>query len=153
MRNLMKKLMVIDVHIEEYTIQNKAISDGSVGWHLEHCLIVINEVIEGLSKSDERLYRPVFSLGKWVVLFSGFIPRGKVKAPKGIVPKQEPTLDGLNEKLLLAKSNIQRLNEAKPNQYLTHPMFGHLNTKQVKRFLAIHTEHHLKIVRDILNNS
>jgi hypothetical protein len=150
MTKLLKQLIEIDLHALNHAQRKSDVSDATVGWHLEHSLIVLHEVIDSLKGSDAQLFKPKFSIGKWFVLISGIIPRGKVKAPQGVTPKHEPTIESLNEKLLLAKLKIQELKEVQPNQYLAHPLFGHLNAKQVKRFLAIHTEHHLKIVRDIV---
>jgi hypothetical protein len=56
-------------------------------------------------------------------------------------------LDAALDRASLSVLNL--LNQS-PNQYFTHPMFGDLNTKLAARFLWIHTEHHLKIARDIL---
>lgn len=36
------------------------------------------------------------------------------------------------------------------NQFFTHTLFKQLNKKQTLKFLGLHTNHHLKIVKDIL---
>jgi hypothetical protein len=77
------------------------------------------------------------------------MPRGKARAPKSVIPTQidKAELDAALDRASLSVLNL--LNQSL-KQYFTHPMFGDLNTKLTSRFLWIHTEHHLKIVRDIL---
>jgi hypothetical protein len=78
------------------------------------------------------------------------IPRGKAQAPKVVIPVEEITVDSLQESLKNTHQAITYLKDCEENQYFMHPFFGQLNKKQTIKFLAIHTEHHLKIIRDIL---
>lgn len=52
--------------------------------------------------------------------------------------------------LKASKEKIQKLSSLPKEKYFSHPYFGHLTLKQAIPFLQIHTEHHLKIIRDIL---
>ena len=56
----------------------------------------------------------------------------------------------LQESLKNTYQAITYLKDCEANQYFMHPFFGQLNKKQTIKFLEIHTEHHLKIIRDIL---
>jgi hypothetical protein len=78
------------------------------------------------------------------------IPRGKAQAPKVVIPSEEITVDSLKESLKNTYQAIAYLKDCQENQYFMHPFFGQLNKKQTIQFLAIHTQHHLKIVRDIM---
>lgn len=134
---------------EHWEKKNRDISVESVGWHLLHNLQVINGVIASLASSDPNAYAPKFSFLKWGILLTKKMPRGKARAPKSVMPTQidKAELDAALDRASLSVLNL--LNQS-PKQYFTHPMFGDLNTKLTSRFLWIHTEHHLKIVRDIL---
>lgn len=134
---------------EHWDCTNTAVSAESVGWHLLHNLQVINGVVAGLAASDPSAYAPKYSFVKWLILLTKKIPRGKARAPKITVPASISKAE-INEALDRASLSILNLLNQVPNQYFTHPMFGDLNTKLAARFLWIHTEHHLKIARDIL---
>jgi hypothetical protein len=79
------------------------------------------------------------------------IPRGKAKAPKQVLPVDAIAIEDLQNKLALAKSNIALLEKLHKNSFFTHPYFGDLNLKAAIWFLKLHTQHHLKIVNDIIN--
>lgn len=134
---------------EKWELKKPSISAESVGWHLLHNLQVINGMIAGLAASDPSKYSPKTSFAKWVILLTKKIPRGKARAPKSAVPVQIDKL-ALDAALDRASLSILNLLNQSPKQFFTHPMFGDLNVKLTQRFLWIHTEHHLKIVRDIL---
>jgi hypothetical protein len=85
-----------------------------------------------------------------MVFISGKIPRGKAKAPKVVIPTQVATQEELIAKLEAAQNNISKLDSFSENQFFNHPYFKDLNVKQAKKFLTIHTNHHLKIIEDIL---
>lgn len=49
-------------------------------------------------------------------------------------------------------STLKELFSLNQNQYFSHYIFGILNRDKTLRFIEIHTNHHLKIVRDILDH-
>jgi hypothetical protein len=134
---------------EQWEHKNPTVSAESVGWHLSHNLQVINGVVASLAASDPSAYAPKQTFVKWLILLTKKIPRGKARAPKITVPASISKAE-LDEALDRASLSILNLLNQAPNQYFTHPMFGDLNTKLAARFLWIHTEHHLKIARDML---
>ena len=108
------------------------ISEASVGWHLEHSLIIISRILEGLKKSNPKEFKPHFSL------------------PKFTIPSGGETIQNIENLIVDIKKNIPEVEKLNANSFVEHPLFGHLNLKQTIKFLSIHTHHHLKIIRDVL---
>ena len=150
MKNLDAIVPELATYIPNYNQSNTAISEASVGWHIEHCLLVIKQVTSTVAQSEPKLYKSKFNLTRFFVFLSKTIPRGKAKAPKVVIPIEEITLDSLEASLANTYQAITYLKDCEEKQYFMHPFFGQLNKKQTIKFLAIHTEHHLKIIRDIL---
>jgi len=150
MKNLDAMLPELANYIADYNQSNKAISEASVGWHIEHSLLVIKQITATVAQSEPKLFKPKFNTSRFFVFLLNTIPRGKAKAPKMVIPADDITIEGLQESLKNTYQAIAYLKDCLDNQYFMHPFFGQLNKKQTIRFLAIHTEHHLKIMRDIL---
>lgn len=126
------------------------ISEASVGWHLEHSLLVISKTIEGLKISRPENYAPKNNFAKIFVMITGYIPRKKGKAPKITIPENDFNSENISENIELIKTNLHQLDALHPDSFIEHPYFGHLNVKESLRFLKIHNNHHLKIIKDIL---
>ena len=150
MKNLDAILPELANYIADYNQFNHAISEASVGWHIEHSLLVIKQVTATVAQSEPKLYKSKFNLSRFFVFLLKTIPRGKAKAPKVVIPVDEITIETLQESLKNTYQAIAYLKDCQENQYFMHPFFGQLNKKQTIKFLEIHTEHHLKIIRDIL---
>jgi hypothetical protein len=150
MNPLHKLLLQLESHIPNLEKTNSKISSSSIGWQIDHCLLVINGIINQLEMSNPSEYRPKFNFPKFIVFATGKIPRGKARAPKIVSPVDVATLEELNSKIELAKNNILKLNSFPTNAHFKHPFFNDLNVKQTEKFLKIHTNHHLKIIEDIL---
>ena len=150
MKNLDAMLPELANYIADYNQSNKVISEASVGWHIEHSLLVIKQITATVAQSEPKLFKPKFNTSRFFVFLLNTIPRGKAKAPKMVIPADDITIDGLQESLKNTYQAIAYLKDCLDNQYFMHPFFGQLNKKQTIHFLAIHTEHHLKIMRDIL---
>ena len=134
-------------HLE---VQNESISKSTVGWQLDHTLRVLIGVSKVLAKSDPKDYKRNFNKVRAFVFTFNKIPRGKGKAPKQVVNEEVITSEGLEKLLDLAVEGMEKINEMHPKANFQHQYFGLLNLKQTKKFLRIHTQHHLKIVEDIL---
>lgn len=150
MKSLENQLAKIEALLEKSSVKNPLVSEANIAWHLEHSLLVINQVIFSLKHSNAKVYQPTFSIVKWLVILLGFIPKGKAKAPQAVSPKEGSDNDKIIQELALAIENVEDLKSIPENKYFEHPFFGHINTKLTPRFLAIHTHHHLKIVEAIL---
>ncbi|MDB9755679.1 DUF1569 domain-containing protein [Winogradskyella sp.] len=141
-------------HIERFIPQsesiNTSISKTNVAWHLDHSLKVINAVIATMQKSDPALYIDNFSFSGKVLLTLKFFPRGKAKAPKHVLPSDTILVEDIKTQLAEARQNIKSITDLDKNAYFKHPLFGKVNTFRVIRFIDVHTNHHLKIVKSIL---
>lgn len=150
MKSLYYLLLQLENHIPNLEKTNPKVSNSTVGWQIDHCLLVINGIIGQLEISNPSKFQPKWNFPKFMVFTTGKIPRGKAKAPKAVIPIHVATQDELKAKLEAAKNNVLKLDSFFENHFFNHPFFKDLNVKQTKRFLTIHTKHHLKIIEDIL---
>jgi hypothetical protein len=142
-------LAELSTYIPQSDRQNLAISNANIGWQIDHSLRVMNQVITALLSSNPAEYKPKFNWRKSFIFFTKKIPRGKVRAPKGILPTEEITESSLISSVELAHKNIGLLENCAPHRFFVHPFFGQVNVRETFVFIEVHTEHHLKIIRDM----
>ena len=140
----------LEAHIENHSVSNPKVSSGNIAWHIDHSLKVINNVVIALQKSDPNSYINNFSVLGKIFFKLGFFPRGKAKAPKHVKPPEVILKEALISQIELAKANVKSIANLDKTAYFKHPLFGNINTARVYRFLSLHTNHHLKIINDIL---
>lgn len=145
-------LKEIENHIPLYKLENSFISNTNVGWQIEHILLTIDQIVNGIQKSNPNDYKPIFSIWKTIVFTTKHIPRGKAKAPKAVLPTSF-TENSLKEHWNLTLANLNQLEKINKNQFIEHPYFAHLNQKETEKFLYIHTLHHLKIIKDLIKKN
>ena len=150
LEQLEQQLVEMEGYTKFLTRQDADVSKAPLGWHLAHNLKVINSIITGLEHSQPAAYKKTFSWKKELVYFFGRIPRGKAKAPKTVLPAEELSEEKLQEEIKITKSRILSIKNLPKNAFFEHPYFGHIKRDETPKFLAIHTEHHLKIMREIL---
>lgn len=150
MNQLNHQLHQMEGFIPHGQARNPTISEADVAWHIEHMLLVIDRIITALSQSTPANYLPRFNMRRWLVLALKKMPRGKARAPKAVLPKDGMAPEALLKHIEITRQNIISLGTMNPHQYFTHPVFGDLRLKQAVAVLEIHTNHHLKIIQDIL---
>jgi hypothetical protein len=131
---------------------NPSVSKSDVSWHIAHSLKVISKVVETVKISNPQEYRWKFNHTRSFVYLFNYFPRGKGKAPKAVVPTDAQTSEQLREDLQTVRLMLLELKHLDAKSNFMHPYFGQLNLKQTKKFLALHTKHHLKIINDILKS-
>jgi hypothetical protein len=142
-------LTKLDSYIDLHQKLNDTISGETIGWHIAHSCMVINSITNALVQSNPLNAKPVFSAAYYWVLLTNYIPRGKAKAPNIVIPKQYITQEQIEQEVEVAKANLQTLASTQKDKYFTHPIFGDLDVPKTLKFFAVHTNHHLKIIRDI----
>jgi hypothetical protein len=131
---------------------NPSVSKASVGWHIEHSLLVIGKTIKALENSDPKDYKWEFSLARLVVYTRNSIPRGRGRAPEVVQPKGEIQKDSLKANIELARTKVKELGSLHPKQNFKHPYFNKLDVRSTTKFLRLHTKHHLDIIGDIIGS-
>lgn len=127
-----------------------SVSKSNVGWQLDHALKVINGVCGVMIKTDPNKYKKEFNAMRTVLFPLCYIPRGKAKAPKMVLPPNIITKEDLFNQLQEARNHIKEVKSLPKTSHFIHHVFGMLTKQQTLRFLEMHTKHHLKIVNDIL---
>ena len=139
----------LESHIPDFEKTNSAVSNSTIGWQIDHSLLVINNVIERLKASNPNDYKWKFNRIRLYIQITNTIPRGRVKVPQSVKPIDVANLEELKAKLEVAKKNILVMESLPAKSYFTHPFFGDLKLKTAIWFLRLHTNHHLKIIEDI----
>ncbi|WP_405352402.1 hypothetical protein [Nonlabens sp. Asnod3-H03] len=149
MKKLQQQLTELQKFIELGDKQNKTISKVGSYWHIDHTLRVFNGIPQALKNSNPQNFEPKWSFLKWTIMTFKKIPRGKGRAPKHVLPEDHITKTDLLQQIQLAENGLDDIEQLDAQCHFKHPLFGHLDLKESQKFLAIHTEHHLKIIRDI----
>lgn len=128
------------------------VSLWSVAEQLDHVTKVLERSLETLLVADQPLERGMNWTGR-LLLRIGRLPRGIGKSPAA-VRGMERSRAGLERSLARVRELLARLAATKRLATGTvpvyrHPYFGGLTPAQALRFLAVHTDHHLRIVADI----
>ena len=152
MKELDKLLSKLESKISYQEYMNPTISKASVGWHIEHSLLTLNSIITGLAASDPKKYKRRFDIRKTVVMLLGKFPRGRIRAPKTVQPTVAFNADTLHEHVLLLQERVKTLDSLSGDHFFVHPFLGDFKLKPGIRFMAIHTNHHLRIIEDIIRS-
>ena len=150
MSSLKTLLSELESKIEHCDVSNLDISKSTVGWQIDHSLRVVNGVISQLKNSNPEDYKWKFNFKRLLIFSLNKIPRGKATAPKSVQSFEKIFRINLINQIEISKKLIADLDNLHKNSNFKHPYFDVLNLKQTIKFLNIHTNHHLKIVNDIL---
>lgn len=130
---------------------NEDVSSQGVIWHLVHSMKVMNGILFMLTKSDPADYKKKMNMARTFVFNAGAIPRGQGKSPKAVIPtEEEMSEEGFYNYKELTEKLIPKIEALPEKSNFKHPVFGYLDKKGTLKFIEIHTEHHLKIIRDIV---
>jgi hypothetical protein len=127
------------------------VSKWGVSEHLDHLTRVLRAVFAMILNGPEKPGGKMNLIGR-VVLFTGFIPRGRGKSPDAVRGKPATKDEILHavEKCRKLLAEIDARAEAPLLPVFPHPFFGQLTRTQALRFLVVHNRHHFKIVRDVI---
>lgn len=140
----------LETKIQHREKLNNVVSNASVGWHIQHSLMVALRIIDAAEKSNPADYKYEFSLPRFFVYTLNKIPRGKAKAPDRVMPKEAFNTVEVKKDIQLLKGKLDILSTLQPGNFIIHPIFGHLNLKATIKMLKLHTKHHIDIINDII---
>ncbi len=150
---LYKQLVELKANIEVFDYQTDSVSSANIGWHIEHSLLVLNGVVDSIKVSDPNKFKWKFNFSKQYIYIIRRFPRGKGRAPKSVIPKEQVVDEGgLLVQLELSLKNIDLLSTLSEGMFFKHPLFGNLKLRDSIHFLELHAEHHLKIIREIVSD-
>ncbi len=148
---LLPLISSIEEHIEDRDKKNTTVSKVDIAWQLDHMLKTINRITDALEASDPNAYDQSINAMRIMSLTAGYIPRGRAQSPSIVRPPEVIDTESIFAQIDEAKRNIEKLKQLDENSNFDHPVFGQLDKSQSIRFIEVHTNHHLKIVRDILD--
>ena len=139
-----------------HDVEAVRVSKWTIGQQLEHLLLSDSTIFDRFDRLIDGREGPapggVTMVGR-MVLATGFIPRGRGKAPEAVRPAGrdaadiEAGLHRLRQRCAELREQLPLLEEA--GWRCRHPYFGALDIGEWMRFMDVHHRHHLKIVRDI----
>jgi hypothetical protein len=154
MQNLHHLINQLESKSTQFENTYLTVSSGSVGWHIEHSLKTIDQIVTACKNSNPSNYQWHFNFKRFLILtIAKKIPRGKAKAPKIVRPEGEINQETLALSVSKVRENLIDWKNLDKNANFPHPFFGVLNKKETENFLVLHTKHHLMIIKDILKTS
>lgn len=150
MKSLASLLTELESKLPYIEKKNDAVSKASVGWHLEHTLLALIKMVTAVQHSNPADFKKKFNLKRFIVLQMGKIPRGKAKVPDAVNPPADTDIQSVKELFTKGKQKAMLFEGFNADKFFTHPVFGDVRVKQARKVIAIHTNHHIRIINDIL---
>ena len=148
--DLSEEILQIESRISVMEASDTTVSAAPVKWHLLHMLQVINAVYDEALASNPDQYDSKSNIQCFYVSTFQKIPRGKVTAPDRVNPSFEISEGEISSELAKTREKLANWDSLEEDSYFHHFMLLNLNKRKMKKFLRVHTRHHLKIVSDIL---
>ncbi|MBX2844885.1 MAG: hypothetical protein KTR13_01625 [Saprospiraceae bacterium] len=147
---LKEAVQALEANIPHRDALHTAVSAVTVAWHIDHSLKVINGITHTLKHSDVTVFKGNYSVFRMVLFALDYLPRGRAKSPKRVLPPEEIITEALYKQVEQARQSLVELEAIPVKANFRHHIFGVLNKKQSIRMMEVHSKHHLKIIRDIL---
>jgi hypothetical protein len=110
---LMKKLQLLlnqlESYIPDFEKTNSVVSNSTVGWQIDHSLLVVISIINQLKNSNPDTYKWKFNFWRNIIMIVNTIPRGKIKVPKSVTPVDIAKIEELKTKLEITRKNLDEL--------------------------------------------
>ena len=74
MQKLINLVDELASYIPQLEARNENVSASTVGWQIEHSLLVVSSVLEGLKRSNSAEFKSSFHPLKYLILWRGIIP-------------------------------------------------------------------------------
>jgi hypothetical protein len=136
--------------IPQRDVAAPTLSRWTVGMHIEHCAMAMQQIMRQLADSQPPPPRDRFRWPRTVILLTGRIPRGRARAPESVVPEESPGAARLEELLEACEQQLSATRTLPRGAWFKHFALGVLDRDKSLRFLAVHNAHHLRLVGDIL---
>lgn len=149
-KDVKKILPELKSYIPLHEKLNTKVSQKSVGWQLDHIFRSITSICNMYEDSDPNNFKKKFNFSRSIVMSMGYIPRGVGKAPKNVMAESPLSQQELELEYNNAMEALKALDRADTNKFFRHFIFGDMKLASTKKFMYIHSYHHLKIIRDIL---
>ncbi|NQV72541.1 hypothetical protein HQ496_05420 [bacterium] len=149
---LNQQLTELDGFTNMTLIRQETISKWSVGQHIEHSLIAISGMILALRKEHPGTGSRAPNVYRDSVMEAKQFPRGAIEAPAISRPSESPDQKFLQRMLIKTSNRVGNPLEISQKATLIHPIMNVMYRDEAIEFMTIHTEHHLKIIRDILSD-
>ncbi|PRP65946.1 DUF1569 domain-containing protein [Nonlabens agnitus] len=151
---LQKQFDQLETYLEKGNLVAPNVSAKGIYWHIDHSLRILEGVPEMMRQSKPEDFKPKSSLLKFVIMNTSWMPRGKGKAPKDVLPDEgELDKDSIKVRLDRTFHQVNSIRDLDEKAFMRHPLFGSLDKKETIKFLKIHTHHHIKILKDIVKKS
>ena len=155
-RSQLDELLTLANQPEIATVRANEVSGWSVGEQLEHLLLTDRMILDGFNALLDGTLNSAgggpTAIGRFILL-SGYIPRGRGRAPKGVVPgtlSPSEIASGFDRVKMRFEKLAPRLGEIEASgATYRHPLLGDFNPGQWLKFVKIHHRHHQKLIRDI----
>lgn len=146
-----KEINELEARLPEFGKKNTEVSQRSVGWHIDHSLRVMNGICTLVRDSDPKDYKWKFNAARTYTFWKGSIKRGVARAPKQVMTEDEPNIEEVRGYIEKAKKKLAKLEQLPKKSHFDHPYLGVLHRDHSKKMIKLHTKHHLKIIRDIID--
>ncbi|WP_439506386.1 DUF1569 domain-containing protein [Sediminibacterium sp.] len=150
MKKLIQYVNELQTYIAQADMLNEKVSGSSVGWHIDHSLLVLSQIIAAMEASDPANYQYQFNLKRFFAFSLNRFPRGVAKAPKQVRPTETFNASNTIHAFETIVPRLTVLENLASNQFFLHPFFGKLNKNAAIKMLTIHTAHHILIIKDII---
>lgn len=87
-KKLSNYIAEFESYIPQFETSNTIVSESTIGWQIDHSLKVINGIIGILKGSKDEENSKLTLLGRFC-LTTSYIPRGRGKSPKQVLPPKE----------------------------------------------------------------